>query len=62
APAVTRDWLYLDTMQKLMAGANKVIIDAPGESAPIVLPPDSVRPHPQSPALPSPATSRGSGQ
>jgi membrane protease subunit HflK len=61
APAVTRDWLYLDTMRKLMANANKVIIDAPGESAPIVLPPDSLRPHPQSSASSAPANT-GAGQ
>lgn len=65
APAVTRDWLYLDTMRKLMTNANKVIIDAPGESAPIMLPPDSLRPHPQAsagPAASSAPPAAGGGQ
>lgn len=44
SPAATRERLYLETMQRVLAKSNKVIIDAKGSSAPIVLPPDIFRP------------------
>jgi membrane protease subunit HflK len=43
APAVTRDRLYIETMQKVLAQNHKVIIDAKGSTAPIILPPDAFR-------------------
>jgi len=44
APAVTRERLYLQTMQLVLSHSNKVIIDAKGATAPIILPPDAFRP------------------
>jgi membrane protease subunit HflK len=43
APAVTRERLYLETMQRVLANSNKVIVDAKGSNAPIILPPDMFR-------------------
>ena len=53
APGVTRDRLYLETMQRVLAKSNKVIVDSKGASAPIILPPDVFRP--RASATPSPA-------
>lgn len=47
APGVTRDRLYIETMQRILQGSNKVVIDAKGASAPIILPPDVFRPRGQ---------------
>jgi membrane protease subunit HflK len=44
APGATKDRLYIETMQKVLARSNKVIIDAKGATAPIILPPDAFRP------------------
>jgi len=44
APGVTRERLYLETMQRVLARSNKVIIDGKAASAPIILPPDVFRP------------------
>ena len=56
APAVTRERLYIQTMEDVLAHAHKVIIGAKGATAPIILPPDAFsrqpptarrrRPHP----------------
>jgi membrane protease subunit HflK len=43
APAVTRERLYIQTMQEVLARSHKVIIDAKGSTAPIILPPDAFR-------------------
>ncbi|RAK63634.1 FtsH protease activity modulator HflK [Phenylobacterium kunshanense] len=43
APGVTRDRLYIETMQRILQSSNKVVIDAKGASAPIILPPDVFR-------------------
>jgi membrane protease subunit HflK len=43
APAVTRQRLYIETMQRVLSRSNKVVIDAKGASAPLVLPPDVFR-------------------
>ena len=55
APGVTRDRLYIETMQRILQGSNKVVIDAKGATAPIILPPDVFRPKSQfaSPQTPS---------
>jgi len=50
APGVTRERLYLETMQRVLAKSNKVIVDAKGASAPIILPPDAFRPKAATPA------------
>jgi membrane protease subunit HflK len=47
APGVTRDRLYIETMQRVLARSNKVIVDGKGASAPIILPPDVFRPRTQ---------------
>jgi len=44
APAVTRERLYIETMERVLARSNKVIIDSKGASAPIILPPDVFKP------------------
>jgi modulator of FtsH protease HflK len=44
APGVTRDRLYIETMQRILQSSNKVVIDAKGATAPIILPPDVFRP------------------
>jgi membrane protease subunit HflK len=43
APAVTRERLYIETMQEVLSRNHKVIIDAKGSTAPIILPPDAFR-------------------
>ena len=50
APGVTRDRLYIETMQRVLQSSNKVVIDAKGASAPIILPPDVFRARPATPA------------
>lgn len=44
APAVTRERLYIETMQRVLERSNKVIIDSKGATAPVILPPDAFRP------------------
>jgi membrane protease subunit HflK len=46
APGVTRDRLYIETMERVLSKTNKVVIDSKGASAPIILPPDVFRPRP----------------
>jgi membrane protease subunit HflK len=61
APDVTRQRLYIETMQRILQNSNKVIIDAKGATAPIILPPDVFKPKaqaaPSSP--PQPAQPQG---
>jgi membrane protease subunit HflK len=57
APGVTRQRLYLETMERVLAHSNKVIVDAKGASAPIILPPDAFRPKSASGAPPAPSDS-----
>ena len=40
APAVTRERLYLEMMERVLGHSHKVIIDGKGTTAPIILPPD----------------------
>lgn len=54
APGVTRDRLYIETMQRILQSSNKVVIDSKGASAPIILPPDVFRPK-VTPTAPAPA-------
>ncbi len=44
APGVTRDRLYIETMERVLSRSNKVIIDGKGVTAPVVLSPDVFRP------------------
>jgi membrane protease subunit HflK len=57
APAVTRERLYIQTMQEVLSHARKVIIDAKGATAPIILPPQAFQPagSEAAPAPPAPA-------
>ncbi len=72
APAVTRERLYLETMERVLAKSNKVIISGgKGVTAPVVLPPDLFQRKPAAeqaaaPAQPqaapqTPAPSQGGG-
>ncbi|MGI9170658.1 MAG: FtsH protease activity modulator HflK, partial [Caulobacteraceae bacterium] len=58
APGVTRERLYIQTMQQVLSHTHKVIIDAKGATAPIILPPDAFRAAaspPAAAAAPAPA-------
>ena len=57
APAATRQRLYTETMERVLAHSKKVIVDTPkGGTAPIVLPPGVLKPDgPEQPAPPAPA-------
>ena len=46
APGVTRQRLYIETMQKVLAQSTMVIVDGKGTTAPIVLPPSVFQPKP----------------
>src|SRR5262249_34562642 len=61
APAVTRDRLYLETMERVLAKSNKVIIDGKGVTAPVVLPPDVFQRRSE-PAAPPPAPAQPQAQ
>jgi membrane protease subunit HflK len=50
APEVTRQRLYIETMQRVLARSNKVVVDGKGTSAPIILPPDVFKPRAAAPA------------
>lgn len=64
APGVTRDRLYIETMERVLSRTNKVIIDSKGASAPIILPPDAFRPRalPSVTTAPAPARAQGGVQ
>lgn len=53
APAVTRERLYIETMQRVLAKSNKVIIDSKGANAPVILPSETFRP--RTTVVPAPA-------
>ncbi len=63
APGVTRDRLYIETMERVLSKTNKVIVDSKGASAPLILPPDVFRPRTASPTIVAPAqpTARAQG-
>ena len=50
APGVTRQRLYIETMERVLSKSNKVIIDGKGVTAPIVLSPDVFKPKVSAPA------------
>jgi membrane protease subunit HflK len=62
APAVTKERLYIQSMQQILSHTHKVIVDAKGANAPIILPPDAFRStaaasaaaSPPAPAAPAP--------
>jgi membrane protease subunit HflK len=61
SPQATRDRLYLETMERVLAHSNKVVISGKGVTAPVILPPDVFRPRagpsaaPAAQAPPAPA-------
>jgi len=59
SPQATRDRLYLETMERVLAHSNKVVISGKGVTAPVILPPDVFRPRnspvAQPPPTPAPA-------
>ncbi|HEX5380377.1 MAG TPA: FtsH protease activity modulator HflK [Phenylobacterium sp.] len=59
APGVTRQRLYIETMQQVLAKSNKVVIDSKGASAPIILPPDVFRPRAAATRVTPPADDGG---
>jgi membrane protease subunit HflK len=56
---VTRQRLYIETMKRVLARSNKVIVEGKSTSAPIILPPDVFRPREANPTAATPA---GGGQ
>ena len=58
APAMTKQRIYTDTMQRILAHANKVVVDARGASTPMIVPPEAFRSH--GPTVE--ATAAGGGQ
>ncbi|HEX3888893.1 MAG TPA: FtsH protease activity modulator HflK [Phenylobacterium sp.] len=61
APEATRERLYLETMERVLAHSNKVVISGKGVTAPVILPSDVFRPRtgpaaaaPAAPAAPAP--------
>jgi len=48
---VTRERLYLETMERVLDHSNKVVVSGKGTNAPIVLPPDVFKPR----SAPAPA-------
>ena len=59
APGVTRERLYLETMERVLQNSNKVVVDGNNSTnAPIILPPEVFRPRTpagQAPAAAQPA-------
>jgi membrane protease subunit HflK len=68
APEATRQRLYLETMERVLAASKKVVISGKGVTAPVILPPDLFRPRAdqaapaQPPAQPPAAPQKGPGQ
>jgi len=60
APGVTRERLYIETMQRVLQNSNKVIVDSEGASAPIILPPEVFRPRTGVPATTATPAETGS--
>ncbi len=68
SPQATRDRLYLETMERVLAHSNKVVISGKGVTAPVILPPDVFRPRTAAapaavpPPVAAPAPQRGAAQ
>ena len=45
APAMTKQRLYTDAMQRILSRANKVVVDARGAATPMIVPPEAFRAH-----------------
>jgi len=55
APGVTRQRLYLETMERVMASSNKVVVSGKATTAPVILPPDVFKPRTPAPEPQPPA-------
>ncbi len=62
APQVTRDRMYLDTMQQVYGNVTKVMIDSRSGSNLLYLPLDKLMPTPGGGAERAPAAMTGSGE
>ena len=64
APQATRQRLYLETMERVLANSNKVIVSGKGTTAPIILPPDVFKPRSAqaAPAAQEPGQAPAQGQ
>jgi membrane protease subunit HflK len=62
APAVTRERLYLETMERVLAHSNKVVVSGKGTNAPIILPSDIFRPRTAAAPVPAPPPTDQSDQ
>ncbi|MGZ6038673.1 MAG: FtsH protease activity modulator HflK [Phenylobacterium sp.] len=68
APEATRERLYLETMERVLAHSNKVVISGKGVTAPVILPSDVFRPRgatvvaPPPPAQPQAAPPQAQAQ
>jgi membrane protease subunit HflK len=62
APGVTRERLYLETMERVLSKSNKVIIEGKGVTAPVVLPPEVFQRKPQPPADQAAPSDQGQAQ
>jgi membrane protease subunit HflK len=59
APAITRERLYLEMMERVLGHSHKVIIDGKGTTAPIILPPDLFKGSSAIQVAPPPASQEG---
>jgi membrane protease subunit HflK len=62
APGVTRERIYLETMARILSHSHKIIVDAKGATAPIILPPEAFRSTPAAPQDNGSGQSQGQGQ
>jgi membrane protease subunit HflK len=62
APAVTRERLYIESMERVLRSSKKVVVDSKGASAPIILPPDVFRPKAQATPPSAPPAQPGAAQ
>jgi hypothetical protein len=64
---MTRERIYIETMQRILTHSKKVIVDSKSVNAPIILPPDLFRSSappapPEQQAQPSPGQDQGTTQ
>ncbi len=62
APEATRQRLYLETMERVLAHSNKVVVTGKGVTAPVILPAEVFRPRSSAPAAPAPQPSPPAAQ
>ena len=55
-PTVTRQRIYIETMERILSRVHMVVIDSQGATAPIILPPDAFRARPEVVVTPPAAT------